>query len=114
MTGERQELLYDRLLRRLGVTEPDVDTELLLLDMLTDAECAIASYLGVTEVEERFEPKLLELAALYFRRNSAADPDARSISVTEGGLSQRVEYGDRDAQEQAILRSLARYRVVRL
>ena len=118
MTGERQELLYARLLRRLGVTEPDEDTELLLGDVLTDAESEIASYLGVTEVEERFEPKLLELAALFFRRDRQELECAglRSASYSEGQLSQSESYlTPRELRNgvQEILDELARYRRVR-
>lgn len=114
MTEQQQTALLTRLLSRLGLTSCDSDGEARLRSELGRAEEEITLYLGLEEWDSRFDGKAVELAALYARRNSAADPDARSVSVTEGGLSQRVEYGDRDAQEQAIFRSIARYRVVRL
>lgn len=117
MTEERQEALYDRLVRRLGLTEPDEDEALLLGDVLSDAEAELASYLGVDEVEERFDAKLLELAALFFRRDRQELDSAglRSVSYSEGQLSQSESYltpRELRAGMQEILQELARYRRV--
>ena len=117
MTAERQEILYARLLRRLGLGEIDEDTQLLLGDVLRDAESEIASYLGVTEVEERFDSKLVELAALFFRRDrqELESTGLRSASYSEGQLSHSESYltpRELRAGMQEILDELARYRRV--
>lgn len=117
MTVQRQEQLYLRLLRRLGIEDPDEDTVLLLTDVLSDAQGEIASYLGVQEVEERFDAKVLELAALFFRRDRQEQESAglRSASYTEGQLSHSESYltpKELRGGMQEILEELARYRRV--
>ncbi|MCD7917307.1 MAG: hypothetical protein LUF84_02445 [Clostridiales bacterium] len=59
--------------------------------------------------------KVMQLAALYYQRTAleAEAPGVASTSVTEDKLSQSVTYRSADsyaAQEEAIFRSMARYR----
>ena len=117
MTAQRQESLYQRLVRRLGLVEPDEETDLLLSDVLSDAEGEIRVYLGVGEVEEQFDGQILALAALFFQRDRRELDSSllRSVSYTEGQLSQSESYlSPKELQGgvEEILRSLARYRRV--
>lgn len=117
MSEERQEALFAKLIRRLGLTDPDEEVQLLLWDVLEDAAAELTAYLGVSEVEERFESKLLELAALFFRRDRQELDSAglRSVSYTEGQLSHSESYltpRELRAGMQEILSELARYRRV--
>jgi hypothetical protein len=119
MTDELLNRLYPRLQRKLGTSGLDtsLEEEEQLIGALDRAESELLLYLGVEKLEERFDQKLVELAALYYRRDTADQPDAKSVSVTEGALTQSVTYlspEERQRQEQAIFASLARYRVVRL
>lgn len=117
MTGERLDRLYPRLLRKLGIEEADEETELLLVDELSDAESELMLYLGVEELEEQFEPKLLELAALCFQRDrrELGESSLKSASYAEGQISQSESYltpKEFRSGAQEILASLARYRRV--
>jgi hypothetical protein len=117
MNSERQEALYLRLVRRLGLSDPEEEVQLLLWDVLEDARSEVLSYLGVRELEERFEPKVVELAALFFRRDRQELESAmlRSASYSEGQLSHSESYltpNELHAGMQEILSTLARYRRV--
>ncbi|MCD8381544.1 MAG: phage head-tail connector protein [Clostridiales bacterium] len=113
-------LLAD-LAERLGTGEEDT----LLVSCLSDAAAEVQLYLGWTDEEwagsvpAAIQRKVVQLAALYYRRDSleAEQPGVASTSVTEDKLSQSVSYRSADsyaAQESAILQSLARYRRVSL
>ncbi|MCD8368259.1 MAG: hypothetical protein LUC48_09600 [Clostridiales bacterium] len=110
-------LLAD-LAERLGVDTTDA----LVVNCLSDAAAEMQLYLGWTDDEwadetlpSAIQRKVMQLAALYYQRASqeAENPGVASTSVTEDKLSQSVTYRSADsyaAQEEAIFRSMARYR----
>lgn len=103
-----------RLLSRLGESSPSQDRLTQLENTFQRAVDELTLYLNLEAWDSSFDPKAVELAALYDRQSRSPDPDAQSISVTEGSLSQKVDYGERSKAEQAIFNSIARYRVVKL
>lgn len=114
-------VLLASLAERLGTDEDDT----LTADSLEDAAAEVQLYLGWTddewagEIPAAIQRKVVQLAALYYRRDSleADNPGVASTSVTEDKLSQSVTYRSGDsyaAQEAALLQSLARYRRVSL
>ncbi|MCD8340648.1 MAG: hypothetical protein LUC87_00645 [Clostridiales bacterium] len=109
--------LLAELAERLGVDAADT----LLVNCLSDAAAEMQLFLGWTDEEwegdlpAAIQRKVMQLAALYYQRASqeAANPGVASTSVTEDKLSQSVTYCSADsytAQEEAIFRSMARYR----
>lgn len=107
------------LQRRLGLTDPDENTLTLMEDCLDWAESEILLYLGRNELEGRFIHKLSALAALGWQRiQSQTDTEGQTVtsaSYTEGQISQTEHYTtaeELDRQEQQILDSLGRWRVV--
>ncbi len=109
--------LLEALSERLGLELDDTA----LADCLSDAAAEMQLYLGWTDDEwagdlpAALQRKVMQLAELYYRRSSleAEAPGVASTSVTEDKLSQSVTYRSADsytAQEEAIFRSMARYR----
>ena len=122
MTEEALAILLAKLERKLGLDPDDVEEETVdqLSDALTDAESELLLYLGTCkQLKKAFYPKLVELAALTYRRDSADNQQtcAKEVSVTEDGLNQKITYlspGDYQTQAQGIFNSLARFRQVRV
>lgn len=117
MTAEQMEFASARLARKLG-QEAEGDAALRMSDALEDAEAEVLLYLGADSLEDGWLAKVVDLAALSYRRDQQATQAGglKSQSVTEGSLSQSVTYeGAEDTQRRAaaILASLARYRRVR-
>lgn len=109
------ELLLVRLGRKLGLTEPEEDEAALMEDELLDAEGEILLYLGCEELEEHLLSKVVELAAVFYRRDSAEHEGAAMSSYTEGQISESVTYLSPSEYRAAVgdlLDSLARYRRV--
>lgn len=110
MTEERLEELTGRLTRRLGLDDSDEDVLLLLEDELWGAEGEIRLYLEISEVEEEFDPKLVELAALFYRRDTSEAEGRASSSYSEGQISQSDTWlGPEEYRDEVndLLRSLA-------
>ena len=111
--------LLTQLQRKLGLSEPTEDETQRMEDALADAESELLLYLGVCRLRKVFCPKLVDLAALTYRRD-AADTQlsgVKDLSVTEDGLNQKVTYltpEDYQKQAQGIYNSLARFRQVRV
>lgn len=119
MTTELRTRALERLLRKLAIQDPDADTLALLGDVLEDAESALLLYLRWEELKDVLLSKLVELAALYYRRDTsgAASGPVKSRSYSEDKVSQSETYlsaEDYDAAEQALLTGLAKYREVRV
>lgn len=119
MTVEMLEVAREKLLRKLSVTVQDSETEALLADALEDAESALLLYLRWDELTAALLPKVVELAALYYRRDidGATSGALKSRSYSEGEVSQSESYldaADYAAAEQTILDGLAKYREVRI
>lgn len=117
MTGEQMELALTRLERKLGLEGPEEDTVLLLEDELLDAEGELLLYLGADALEDRFLPKAVELAALYYQRDRGEQGTAglKSAGYTEGQVSQTESYltpAEFRSGVAEVLESLARYRRV--
>ena len=119
MTAELLTKAKERLLRKLALPEPDEATGALLSDELEDAESALLLYLRWEELKETLLSKVVELAALYYRRDTsgASSGPVKSRSYSENDVSQSETYlsaEDYDAAEQALLTGLAKYREVRV
>ena len=119
MTVEMLEVAREKLLRKLSVTVQDSETEALLADALEAAESALLLYLRWDELTAVMLSKMVELAALYYQRDTveAASGVLKSSSYSEGRVSQSESYldaADYAAAEQALLDSLAKYREVRI
>lgn len=115
MTSETMELLLARLERKLGLTEPEEDETALMEDELLDAEGEILLYLGYQELDTCLLSKVVELAAVFYRRDSAESGTAAASSYTEGQISESVTYlspSEYRAAMDDVLDSLARYRRV--
>lgn len=115
MTDERLGILLPRIQRALGLDDPDIDTLTLLEDELRDAEGELCLYLGVSELEEALLPKVTALAAVFYRRDRSLHGDVKSVSYTEGQLSQSETYlsaADYRSAVAEIEGELARYRRV--
>lgn len=119
MTSDQLDMLLTRLQLKLGLDDPDDDVTAALEADLVEAEGELLLYLGVCRLKEVFYPKLVELAALLYRRDAAdaQQSGAKEVSVTEDGLNQKITYlspGDYQTQAQGIFNSLARFRQVRV
>ena len=119
MTGELLTRAKERLLRKLAISDPDEATDALLTDELEDAESALLLYLRWEELTEVLLSKVVELAALYYRRDttrgSSGPVKSRSYSEDKGSQSETyLSAEDYDAAETAILNGLAKYREVRV
>lgn len=119
MTEELLTKAKERLLRKLALPEPEPDTLALLEDELEDAESALLLYLRWEELKETLLSKVVELAALYYRRDTSGTSSGpvKSRSYSEKDVSQSETYlsaEDYDAAEQALLTGLAKYREVRV
>lgn len=121
MTDEAKVTLLVQLQLKLGLglDDPDDDVTAALEADLVEAEGELLLYLGVCRLKEVFYPKLVELAALLYRRDAAdaQQSGAKEVSVTEDGLNQKITYlspGDYQTQAQGIFNSLARFRQVRV
>ena len=115
MTEEMLSNLLPKLERALHLEEPDEEMTVLLEDELYDAEGELLLYLGVRELEEIMMPKVVELAAVFYRRDCAEHMDLRSVRFEEGQLSQSETYLSADDYRNAvqeIVSGLARYRSV--
>jgi len=117
MTEAQMELAVTRLIRRLGLEEPEEEVILLLTDEVLDAEGELLLYLGMESLEERFLPKVVELAGLFYQRDAAELGESllRAESYTEGQISQSRQYlslSEYRAGLSEVLESLARYRRV--
>lgn len=119
MTQEFMTEAMGRLLRKLAITDPDEATTALLEDELEDAESALLLYLRWEALTEALLSKVVELSALYYRRDTsgASSGQVKSRSYSEDKVSQSETYlsaEDYDRAEQAILTGLAKYREVRV
>lgn len=119
MTDEMLGMAKEKLFRKLAITDPDSAIEALLNDELEDAECALLLYLRWDELTAVMLSKVVELAALYYQRDTvgATSGVIKSSSYSEGNVSQSESYLDTTdyaAAEQAILDGLAKYREVRV
>lgn len=119
MTETQHEKAYAKLLRKLELTEQDSEGVARLEDALEEAEETLLLYLRRDEVKDALIGKLVELAALYYRRDTAGvtSGGVKSSSYTEDKISQSETYlttGDYATAEQDILAGLARYREVRM
>ena len=117
MTEAQMELALARLLRKVGLESPEEELLLLLTDELLDAEGELLLYLGMDSLEERFLPKAVELAALYYQRDcrELESGGLKSSSYGEGQISQSEQYlspAEFRSGMTEILESLARYRRV--
>ena len=117
MTEAQHEKAYAKLTRKLELAEQDSEGVARLEDALEEAEGTLLLYLRWDEVKGALIGKLVELAALYYRRDSAGvtSGGVKSSAYTENQISQSETYltaADHAAAEQAILESLARYREV--
>lgn len=106
-----------QLLRRLRMREPDEEEILLLTDEVLDAEGELLLYLGMDELEERFLPKVVELAALFYERDrhELERSGLKSESYAEGQISQSQTYlslSEFRSGVAEVLESLARFRRV--
>lgn len=119
MTETQHEKAYAKLLRKLELTEQDSEGVARLEDALEEAEGALLLYLRWDEMKDVLLAKLVELAALYYRRDTAGvtSGGVKSSAYTENQISQSETYltaGDYATAEQDILAGLARYREVRM
>ena len=119
MTDEMLGAAKEKLLRKLNITAPDSVTEAQLIDALEGAECSLLLYLRWDELTAVLLPKAVELAALYYQRDSVGTASGllKSSSYAEGNVSQSESYldaADYAAAEQVILDGLAKYREVRI
>ena len=119
MTEAQHEKAYTKLARKLELTEQSSDDVAHLEDALEEAEGALLLYLRWDEMKDVLIAKLVELAALYYRRDTAGvtSGGVKSSSYTEDKISQSETYlttGDYATAEQDILAGLARYREVRM
>ena len=118
MTEAQHEKAYAKLIRKLELTEQSGDDVARLDDALEEAEGALLLYLRWDEMKDVLLAKLVELAALYYRRDTAGvTSGVKSSSYTEDKISQSETYlttGDYATAEQDILAGLARYREVRM
>lgn len=115
MTDEVMEQLLVRLERKLGLEEPEEDTVALLEDELWDAEGEILLYLDLQALEENLLNKVVELAAIFYRRDQSESGGVKSSSYSEGQVSQSDTYMGPEEYRAAVnevLDSLARYRRV--
>lgn len=116
MTEALLETLLERLQRKLSLTDPDSEELALLADELTDAEGKLLLYLDVDTLEERFQGKVVELAALYYQQDKQSEEGCyASRSYTEGQVTQTDHYLSPSQLKQAeaeVLESVARYRRV--
>ena len=119
MTETQHEKAYTKLLRKLELTEQDSEGVARLEDALEEAEETLLLYLRRDEVKDALIGKLVELAALYYRRDTAGvtSGGVKSSAYTENEISQSETYlttGDYATAEQDVLAGLARYREVRM
>lgn len=115
MTDVVMETLLSRLARKLNLEEPEEELTALLEDELSDAEGELMLYLGVDLLDQGFWPKVVELAALFYRRDCVSHPDLKSRSYAEGQVSESETYlSDQDYQSavQELFAGLSRYRRV--
>ncbi len=115
MTEEMLSSLLPKLERVLHLEDPDEDVIVLLEDELCDAEGELLLYLGVRELDEVIMPKVVELAAVFYRRDCTEHMGLKSGSYAEGQLSQSETYmtaEDYRNAVQEIVSDLARYRSV--
>lgn len=113
MTNETMEQLLSRLIRKLGLEEPEDDALTLLEDELLNAEAELLLYLNRKELPLGMDGKLLELAALFYQQSTAEHQGMKSASYSEGQVSQSVSYqtdSDYQSAREALLRSVAHYR----
>lgn len=113
MTGEELNVLRSRLQRKLGLEDADGDTVLLLEDELRDAEGELLLFLNRESLPPTLEVKLVELAALYYRRDSQEPAGLKSATYTEGDVSQSESYltgADFQAEADALLASVRHWR----
>ena len=119
MTETQHEKAYAKLLRKLELTEQDSEGVARLEDALEEAEETLLLYLRRDEVKDALIGKLVELAALYYRSDTAGvtSGGVKSSAYTENEISQSETYlttGDYATAEQDVLAGLARYREVRM
>ena len=119
MTEAQHEKAYAKLIRKLELTEQSSGNVARLEDALEEAEVALLLYLRWDEIKDALLAKLVELAALYYRRDTAGvtSGGVKSSSYTEDKISQSETYltaGDYATAERDILAGLARYREVRM
>lgn len=117
MTETQHEKAYAKLTRKLELTEQGSEDVARLEDALEEAEGTLLLYLRWDEMRDVLIAKLVELAALYYRRDAAGvtSGGVKSSAYTENQISQSETYltaADHAVAEQAILESLARYREV--
>ncbi|MCQ2441705.1 MAG: hypothetical protein MJ077_01050 [Oscillospiraceae bacterium] len=110
------ERLLIRLERKLELDEQDDDIITVLEDELNDAENELKLYLGLNELPKVMESKIVELAAVFYRRDSSEKSSGlSSSSYSEGQISQSEHYFSPKEYRAAvaeILDGVARYRRV--
>ena len=115
MTEEKLDALLVRLIRKLKLSEPDETICDLLTDELMDAESELLLYLNRQELPPGMDGKVVELAALFYRRDSADMDGLSAASYSEGQVSQSETYlspAEYRAAVADITRSVAQYRLV--
>lgn len=116
MTEQETEGLLARLERRLGLDEPEEELLALMVDELMDAENELKLYLNLKVLPGALSGKVVELAAVFFRRDRCEEEQGKSSSsYTEGQISQTDHYfspKEYRAAVSEILDSVARYRRV--
>lgn len=113
MNGGVLERLLSRLQRKLGLEDAEEDVILLLEDELEDAECELLLFLNREELPAALEIKAVELAALYYRRDSQEQSGLKSASYSEGDVSQSESYltgAEYQAEVDALLASVLHWR----
>ena len=115
MTDEVLEALQERLMRKLGMEEPEEEEITLMEDELLDAEAEILLELNMDELDDRMLGKVVDLAAVYYRYDMAQEDGVQSRSYAEGQISEsekRFSPGEYRQAVREILDSLSRYRRV--
>lgn len=119
MTAEMLETAKERLMRKLALPNPDPTEDALMDDALSDAEGELLLYLNWETLTDAVLSKLVELAALFFRRDTAgvSSGAVKSRAYSEGKVSQSETYlsgEDYNTAARSVLDSLAKYREVRV
>lgn len=104
-----------KLRRRLGLSEGEGSTEL-MLDVLEDAANAVLLYLNREELPTMMGGSVVQLAALDYQRATQENGGVKSWSYSEGEQSQNATLLTDEEYESGralILKNLAPYRLVK-
>lgn len=113
MTDEHFEELLSRLEQRLNMEEPDSSQRHEMEQCILEAEGELLLYLNRVTLPQQMEGKVVELAAVYYRRDNREQTTVKAASYSEGDVSQSETYlSDQDYQNaaDAVLRSVAHWR----